>query len=225
MKVLVVEDEHRIANTLQKGLQQEKHVVDVAYDGQAGLDLALSEDYDVLILDVMLPKMSGLELCKELRRQHIHTPTLLLTARSQIQDRVAGLDQGADDYLTKPFSFEELLARVRALGRRRPQTFTEEVLKAGDVTLNTTTYAVTRANQELHLSSQEFKLLEYLLRHPNQIISKQQIISHVWDYDSNVLPNTVEVYVRNLRQKLESPFPHLPTVIETVRGFGYKLKK
>lgn len=225
MRILVVEDEHRIANTLQKGLQQEKHVVDVAYDGQTGLDLATSEEYDVLVLDVMLPKLSGLELCAELRRQHIHTPTLLLTAKSQIQDRVTGLDKGADDYLTKPFSFEELLARVRALGRRRSQPFTDDTLLAAELALNVKTYVVTRNHQEVHLSSQEFKLLEYFLRHPNQIISKQQIINHVWDYDSNVLPNTVEVYVRNLRQKIETPFPKLPAVIETVRGFGYKLKK
>lgn len=222
MRLLLVEDEHRIATTIKKGLEQEKYAVDVAFTGTDGYDLASSEEYDLLILDLMLPKMDGLEICKKLRAQHIHTPILMLTARSQILDKIAGLDTGADDYLTKPFSFEELLARIRAL-LRRPKVTIQTILKVGDLTLDTTTFAVKRNGTVITLSSKEFALLEYLLRHPNMTLTKQQIIDHVWNYDSDVLPNTVEVYIKNVRAKVDIPFPDSTPLIQTIRGFGYKI--
>lgn len=222
MRVLIVEDEHRIANTIKKGLEQERFAVDVAYDGNDGYDLAFTEDYDVLILDLMLPGMDGLSICKKLRAKNIHTPILILTAKGQTQEKVTGLDAGADDYLTKPFSFEELLARIRALSRRPKKTL-HTVLSVGTLTLDTKAYTVSRNNKEISLSSKEFALLEYLLRHPNTIVTKAQIINHVWDYDADILPNTVEVYIKNLRNKIDAPFKDEEPLIQTVRGFGYKI--
>lgn len=224
MRILVVEDEHKIANSLKKGLEQETYAVDVAYTGDDGLDLALTEEYDLLLLDILLPGIDGLTICRKIRENHIHTPVIMLTAKGQIADKVNGLDAGADDYLTKPFAFEELLARIRALVRR-PASTLGTILKYADLGLNTTTYAVTRGNQPLSLSNKEYALLEYLLRHPDQILTKAQIISHVWDYDANVLPNTVEVYIGYLRGKVDKPFPKNPALIQTIRGFGYKLSK
>lgn len=221
MRILVVEDEHRIANTLKKGLEQERYAVDVAYDGTDGFDLVSTEDYDLIILDLMLPGMDGLVFCQELRKKNIHTPILILTAKGQIQDKVDGLDRGADDYLTKPFSFEELLARVRALSRR-PKNSIETVLVVNDLELDPKQYLVKRSHKPIQLSSKEFSLLEYLMRNPHKILTKEQIISHVWDYDYDILPNTVEVYIRNLRQKIDLPFKNKKPLIHTVRGFGYK---
>lgn len=222
MKILVVEDEHTIANSIKKGLEQETYAVDLAYTGTDGYDLATTEEYDCIVLDLMLPGMDGLTFCKELRSKHIHTPILILTARGQTQDKVVGLDSGADDYLTKPFSFEELLARIRALSRR-PKTLISELLKVGDLQMNTKTFEIKRANKPILLSSKEFALLEYLMRHPNQILTKEQIITHVWDYDANILPNTVEVYMRNLRNKIDHPFRDKKPLLQTLRGFGYKI--
>lgn len=196
----MVEDEHRVATAIKKGLEMEKYAVDLAFDGPTGFDLASTEDYDLIILDLMLPGMDGLEICRKLRGQKIHTPVLILTAKSQTDDKVTGLDAGADDYLTKPFSFEELLARIRAL-IRRPKQIIENPFDL----------------EKYHLSRKEFSLLEYLLRNPNKILSKDQIMAHVWDYDADILPNTVEVYIKKLRNKV-GDFP-----IETVRGFGYRL--
>ena len=224
MRILLVEDEHRIANTIKRGLEQEKYAVDVAYDGDTGLDLAFGEDYDLLILDRMLPGMDGLEICRQLREKNIHTPILLLTAKSQIQDKVEGLDSGADDYLTKPFSFEELLARIRAL-IRRPKKTLDVVLKIADLSLNTKTYQVIRDEKNIQLSTKEFSMLEYLMRHAQTTVTKEQIIQHVWDYDADILPNTVEVNIKNLRKKIDQPFPDHPPLIQTVRGFGYKIGK
>lgn len=224
MRILIVEDEHRIANSIKKGLQQEKYAVDLAYSGTDGFDLASTEDYDLILLDLMLPGMDGLEICTELRRKQIHTPILILTAKGQIDDKIRGLDSGADDYLTKPFSFEELLARIRAL-TRRPLNSLDNILTIGDLTLNIQTFEVKRQNISITLSNKEFSLLEYLMRHPHQIIKKEQIIDHVWDYESNILPNTVEVYIKKLRQKLDQPFPKQEHLIYTVRGFGYKIGK
>ncbi len=224
MRILVVEDEHRIANTIKKGLEQERYAVDVAYSGNEGYDLASSEEYDVLLLDVMLPGMDGLTICKALRGKKIHTPILMLTAKGQIEDRVAGLDIGADDYLTKPFAFEELLARVRAL-TRRPRSALSATLSLDDLSLDTKQYTVKRAGSFIQLSSKEFSLLEYLLRHQNNVLTKEQIINHVWNYDSDILPNTVEVYIRNLRNKIEKPFADKKKLISTIRGFGYKIGK
>ncbi|MEI6690583.1 MAG: response regulator transcription factor [bacterium] len=222
MRVLIVEDEHGIAQSIRKGLLQEKYIVDVAYDGMTGYDLASDNGYDVIILDLMLPKMDGASVCKKLRNDSIHTPILILTAKGSLHDKVEGLDIGADDYLTKPFAFEELLARIRALSRR-PQQVEKNILIVDDLLLSTTTYEVKRGNSIVHLSSREYSLLEYLMRNHDQVISKNQIIEHVWNYDSDILPNTIEVYIKNLRKKIDMPFPTLSPLIQTVRGFGYKI--
>jgi len=215
MRILIVEDEHRIANTIKKGLEQERFAVDVAYDGEEGLDFALSEDYDVLVLDLMLPKRDGLEICKKVREEGNHTPILILTAKGQIQDKVEGLNSGADDYLTKPFSFDELLARIRAL-TRRPKESLQTTLSTKNITLDAKTFETKVKGKNVGLTSKEFALLEYLMRNKNKVTKKDEIINHVWDYDANILPNTVEVYIRNLRKK--------GIDIETIRGFGYKIQ-
>ncbi|OGG16943.1 DNA-binding response regulator [Candidatus Gottesmanbacteria bacterium RIFCSPHIGHO2_02_FULL_39_11] len=222
MRILVIEDEHRIAATIKKGLEQEKYTVDLCFNGTDGLDLALTEDYDVIVLDRMLPEMDGLEICIALRKKSIHTPILMLTARGQTQDKVEGLDAGADDYLTKPFSFEELLARFRALSRR-PKNSIETILTVRDLTMDPKKFIIKRGDVSIHLSGKEFALLEYLLRNKETILSKDQIVSHVWNYDSDILPNTVEVYIRNLRNKIDNPFKNSKPIIHTVRGFGYKI--
>lgn len=222
MRVLVVEDSHKIAGSIKKGLEQELFAVDLAYDGQEGLDLASSEDYDVIVLDILLPLLDGIQVCTQLRSQNIHTPILMLTAKGQLNDKVTGLDAGADDYLTKPFAFEELLARIRALARR-PKETTHTVLKVSDLSLDTITHQVCRGTKQISLSAKEYALLEYLLRHPQQTLSKDQIIAHVWDYDADILPNTVEVYIGYLRNKIDKPFPKNAALIQTIRGFGYKV--
>ncbi|MFC1649788.1 response regulator transcription factor [Patescibacteria group bacterium] len=223
MRVLVVEDEHKIANSIKKGLEQETYATDVAYDGESGYDLAATEDYDVIILDLMLPKMDGLTVCKKLREEeNVHTPILILTARGEIEDRVHGLNSGADDYLPKPFAFTELLARVKALSRRPKQTL-ETTLEIDDLKVNTLSYEVSRDCLSIDLSKTEYALLEYMIRHPGQILTKDQIISHVWDYDADILPNTVEVYIGYLRNKIDKPFPKSKQLIQTARGFGYKI--
>lgn len=222
MRILVIEDEHKIANSIKKGLEQETFAVDLAFVGTEGYDLASTEDYDLIILDVLLPGMNGLEICSKLRKKQIHTPILMLTAKGQINDKVEGLNAGADDYLTKPFAFEELLARIKAL-TRRPRKTVGTVYNIEDLFLDTITFEVTRSGKPIKLSSKEFSLLEYLMRHPNSIITKEQIISHVWDYDAEILPNTVEVYVGYLRNKIDKPFADKKQLISTVRGFGYKV--
>ena len=222
MRILVVEDEHKIANAIKRGLEQETYAVDLAYDAEEGVSMATSEDYDVVILDRMLPGMiEGVDIVKEMRRSQIHTPVLLLTAKDQIKDRVEGLNAGADDYLVKPFAFEELLARTRAL-LRRPQDNLGSVLTCDDLTLDTVNYEVKRAGRVVALSHKEFALLEYMMRNQNQTLTKNNIISHVWDYDADVLPNTVEVYIGYLRNKVDKPFKS-QNLIHTMRGFGYKL--
>lgn len=217
MRILVVEDEHRIASAIKRGLEQENFAVDLAHDGEHGLDMAVSEEYDLIVLDLMLPKLDGIELCQRLRQEEIHTPILMLTAKSSLQDKVTGLDQGADDYLTKPFAFEELLARIRALLRRPPQHL-QEPLTYKNLTLDTSKLTASYQNKPLNLSKKEFAILEYLLRHLGKVVTKQELIAHVWNYDADVLENTVEVNIRNLRKKLGQPDP-----IRTVRGFGYQL--
>lgn len=222
MRILVVEDEHKIANSIKKGLEQELYVVDVAFSGDDGYDLAISEEFDLIILDLLLPEMDGVEICSHLREKQIHTPVLMLTAKGQVEDKVKGLNAGADDYLTKPFAFEELLARIKAL-TRRPKDVIGSTLCFEDLTLNTLTYEVKRGSKKIQLSSKEYALLEYFLRHPNQVITKEQIINHVWSYDADVLPNTVEVYIGYLRNKIDRIFPEKEPIIQTIRGFGYKL--
>ena len=222
MKILIVEDEHKIANVLKQGLEQEHYVVDTAYDGNEGYDLASSESYDLLILDRLLPGIDGLTICKKLREKGDHTPILILTAKNQTADKVEGLDSGADDYLSKPFAFEELLARIRALFRRPKKTQSSN-LEVNDLKLDVKNYEVTRNGKQISLSSKEFALLEYLMRHKNKILTKQQIINHVWNYDTDILPNTLEVFIGYLRNKIERPFKNKKSLIQTVRGFGYKM--
>lgn len=222
MKLLVVEDEHKIANALRDGLTQESFAVDVVYDGRDGLAAATAEDYDLLILDVMLPGMSGLAICQQLRDEANHVPILMLTAKDQTRDIVNGLNAGADDYLVKPFSFEELLARLRAL-LRRPHDSLGDNLSAVDLTLDTISKRVTRGTTGIPLSSKEYALLEYLLRNKGKVLSKQNIIHHVWNFDADILPNNVEVFIAYLRAKIEKPFRGEPAIIRTVRGFGYTI--
>ncbi|NCO89149.1 response regulator transcription factor, partial [Candidatus Roizmanbacteria bacterium] len=217
MKILVVEDEKRIADSIKKGLEQEKYIVDVAYSGNDGYDLASTEKYDLIILDIMLPEISGIEICQSLRKENNSTPILMLTAKGQIHEKVEGLNSGADDYLTKPFSFDELLARIKALTRRKGEMI-NVVLSLSDLTLNTETYEVKRGKTPIMLSNKEYMLLEYLLRHPNQILTKDKIITQVWDYESEILPNTVEAHIKKLRDKIDVPFKNQLPLIKTVRG-------
>lgn len=221
MKILVVEDEHRIAQAIKEGLEQESYAVDVCYDGDEGYQSAAGDDYDIILLDVMMPGMTGVEVARKLRGEGIHTPILMLTAKDQERDIVNGLDSGADDYLPKPFSFEVLLARIRAL-LRRPQDSLTEILEAEDLTLNTTTHEVKRAGQAINVSTKEYAILEYLMRNRGKVLSKHNIMSHVWDFDADILPNNVEVFITYLRAKVDKPFPG-PGLIQTVRGFGYKI--
>ena len=222
MRVLIVEDEHKIARALKKALEQETYAVDVAFDGDEGHAMATTEPYDIAIIDRMLPgEYDGIAIVKAMREAKVHTPVLFLSALGSITERTIGLDAGADDYLVKPFALEELLARVRAL-LRRPTEQQATILSVGDLTLNTVTYSVERAGKPIRLTSKEFALLEYLLRNPGRPISKEVIISHVWDYDADILPNTVEVYIKYLRNKIDAPFKS--PLIQTVRGFGYKLE-
>lgn len=222
MRILVIEDEHKIANALKRGLSQEKFAVDVEYDADTGLGAALGESYDLMIIDRMLPgSIEGLDICRKVREKGIHTPILLLTAKDQIHDKVEGLNAGADDYLVKPFSFEELLARIRAL-LRRPQENTGNILKVKDLALDSLNYTVSRGGKPITLSAKEFALLEYMMRNAGRILPKENIIAHVWDFDADILPNTVEVYIGYLRNKIDKPFAG-PPLIHTLRGFGYRL--
>ncbi|MCD8485001.1 response regulator transcription factor [Candidatus Woesebacteria bacterium] len=222
MRILLIEDEHKLANAIKRALELQKYAVDVAYEGEDGLILAIGEEaYDLIISDIMLPGIDGIELCQKIRQEGIHTPVLMLTAKGQIQDKVAGLDGGADDYMVKPFSFDELFARVRAL-IRRPKGERDPVLSIGDLYLDPISFKVTRAGEPIELSTREFALVEYLMRNPNKVHSKEQLIAHVWDYDANVLPGTVEVHIKNIRDKLDTPFPN--KLIHTVRGFGYEMR-
>jgi len=222
MRILIIEDEHKIAQALKKALVQENYAVDVSYDGDDGYAMATTEPYDLAIIDRMIPgKYDGLAIVKEMRKEKIHTPVIILTAKGTISDRTTGLDAGADDYLVKPFALEELLARVRAL-LRRPVEVLQTILTAGDLSLDTVTYVVKRAGKEISLTSKEFALLEYLLRNQGKPSNKETIISHVWDYNADILPNTVEVYMKYLRQKIDDPFD--TPLLHTARGFGYKIE-
>lgn len=224
MKVLIVEDEHKIANSLKIGLEQESIIADLAFDGEVGLDLATNNEYDVIILDLMLPLIDGQTLCRQLRSQKNHAPILILTAKNSLEDKVSLFETGADDYLVKPFAFEELLARLRALSRRRLKKVNLK-LEYADLILNPENFTVTRNQIPIKLSKKEFALLEYFLRHSEKVLSKTQIINYIWDYDADVLENTVEVYIRHLRQKIDLSFKKLPPLFHTVRGFGYQLIK
>lgn len=220
MKILIVEDEKKIAQAVAKGLSKFGMSVDLAFDGEEGLDLASSGDYSVIILDVMLPLLDGIEVCKRLRAMGVKTPVLMLTARAEIDDRVLGLDVGADDYLVKPFSFSELVARIKAL-MRRPMVFSENVKKYKDLVVDINTSKVTRAGDVVKLSKKEYQILSLLVSSPGRVFSKDEIISSVWEFTSETLPSTIEVHIRSLRKKIDEPYPE--KLIHTVWGFGYKL--
>ena len=221
MRILIVEDERKIARALGRALKNEKYAVDISHDGTDAYAMARMIDYDLLILDRMIPgDYDGLSLTKKLREEGKKVPILLLTALGEIQDKTEGLDSGADDYLTKPFALDELLARVRAL-LRRPQTQAETILKIADLSLDLNTHEVFRNNQKIELTNKEFSLLEYLVRNAGRPVSKEQIIDHVWNYDSDILPNNIEVYISYLREKVDKPFEK--KLIKTVRGIGYKI--
>lgn len=222
MRILVVEDERIIANTIKEGLEQDGYAVDVAYDGEDGYNTASADEYDVIISDVMMPEMDGFTMVKKLREDGNKTPILMLTAKSQEADVVKGLDTGADDYLAKPFAFNVLSARVRAL-LRRPHDSVGETLHYADITLDPAGKMVKRAGKAVQLSAKEFAILEYFMRNPERILSKNNILTHVWDFDSDVLPNNVESFIKLLRNKIDRPFK--TPLIQTVRGFGYKLSE
>ena len=222
MRLLVVEDEKRIAQALRAGLEDEGYAVDVEHDGEDGLNAALAFEYDAILLDVMLPSLDGFDVCRRLRAESRHTPVIMLTARDREQDIVNGLDSGADDYLPKPFAFEVLLARVRALLRRPSESLSDELV-VGDLTIETKDKKVTRGKKSIKLSVKEYAILEYMARNARKTVSKEQIIGHVWDFDADVLPNTVEVFVTFLRNKIDKPFKK--PLIHTVRGFGYVLSE
>lgn len=223
MRVLFVEDEEKIAKAVKRGLELKGYAVDVVGDSDTGLSYAIDPDYDIIILDRMLPgSIDGLEVAKKAREEGQKAPILILTARGSIDDRVEGLNSGADDYLIKPFSFSELVARMQAL-LRRPPIVNGTVLSYEDLSLDPSKFEVKRGGDNIKLSNKEFSLLEYFMRHSEQILTKDMIINHVWNEDAIVMPNTVEVYIGYLRAKVDRPFPDLPPLINTVRGFGYKL--
>jgi len=222
VRVLLIEDDVTISRLLKEGLEDESYAVDVAHDGNEGYRTAVADEYDVIILDIMLPGMNGYEVCRALRNDGNKTPILMLTARDAERDIVEGLDTGADDYLAKPFSFDVLLARIRAL-LRRPNEKLEEILQVGDLKLDPSLKKVTRASQEINLTAKEYGVLEYLMRNKGKVLSKEQIISHVWDFDADVLPNNVELFIMFLRRKIDKPFKS--KLIHTVSGFGYKLEE
>ncbi len=221
MKILVVEDEKKVASFLKKGLEQEYYTVDVANDGKAGLDLSLTEEYDLMILDIMLPLMDGIALLKEIRNAKIETPVLLLTAKGATEDKVEGLDSGADDYLPKPFAFEELLARVRALIRRKDKV-KNLLLKADDLTLDTQTHKVKRGDSEISLTPKEYSILEYLLRNKNHVISRMKLTEHVYEYQFDPDTNVIDVYINKLRNKIDKYSSQ--QLLHTIRGIGYMIK-
>jgi heavy metal response regulator len=220
MRILLVEDEPQIADFIARGLSESGYSVDTARDGEEAVQWPSVADFDVIILDVMLPIVDGLEVCRTLRSQGIRTPILMLTARDAVEDRVLGLDSGADDYLVKPFAFAELLARVRALIRREP-VLISNILQVGDLVMDTVTRQVTRSGHDIELTAKEFSLLEYLMRHPNQVLSRTVIAEHIWNYDFANATNVIDVHVKNLRKKIDEG--NETRLIHTVRGAGYRI--
>lgn len=220
MRLLVVEDEKKVASFVKKGLEEEGYAVDVSYNGEEGGRLAETNHYDLIILDIMLPQKSGLSILKELREKGLNTPILLLTARGTVEDKVAGLNAGADDYLAKPFMFSELLARVRSLLRRGGEK--APVLKFADLTMDPVTRKVTRSGLDIVLTGKEYSLLEYFMRRPNQVLTRTIIWEHVWESDFNTATNVIDVYVKYLRNKIDKDFEK--KLIHTVWGVGYILK-
>ncbi len=221
MRILLIEDNRRLSDSLRLTLQDDGYVVDVAYDGLEGEELATMTSYDVVILDIMLPEKDGLAVCRALRSKHVNVPILMLTARDALQDRVTGLDSGADDYLVKPFEVDELRARIRAL-LRRESTDKSSQLSVADLVLDPATHAVRRGERDIELTAKEFALLEYLVRHPNRLITREMAQEHLWSYDHLIASNVVDVYIRRLRRKIDDPCP--VKLIETVRGVGYRVR-
>jgi len=217
-----VEDERRLAQVIRKVLEEEGHTTDVAYDGEDGLAMAMDGSHDVIVLDILLPGMDGLEVCRALRANRVDTPVLLLTALDAVEDRVRGLDAGADDYLPKPFAFQELLARLRALGRRRVQAREPDQIQVGDLVLDLRRRRAQRAGKAIELSPKEFALLEFLMRNEGRVVTRTQILDHVWGYDYSPDSNLVDVYVTYLRRKVDRG--HDRNLIRTVRGAGYALE-
>lgn len=222
MRILIVEDEKKVASFIKKGLEEESYAVDLAYDGEEGLFLAENNDYDLIVLDVMLPKKSGIEVISALRGKRVDIPALMLTAKDSVNDRVAGLDAGCDDYLTKPFAFDELLARIRALLRRGTKEKSAQ-LKVADLVIDLTTHAVTRSGKDIDLTSKEYALLEYFVRNKGRILTRTNISEHVWDYNFDSFTNVIDVYINYLRNKVDKDFEQ--KLIHTVRGVGYTLKE
>lgn len=221
MRILVVEDEKKVASFIKRGLEEEGYAVDVAYDGEAGLGMALDGVHDLIILDIQIPRMDGLRVLQELRRESVSKPVLLLTVRATIEDKVLGLDAGADDYLTKPFAFQELVARVRALLRRRAEA-EPVILRVADLSLDPAKHAVFRGDEKIDLTPREFALLDYFMRNPGRVLTRTMIAQHVWDYDFDTMTNIIDVYVNYLRKKIDAG--KVPKLIHTVRGVGYMLK-
>ncbi|GMU95449.1 MULTISPECIES: response regulator transcription factor [Ignavibacterium] len=221
MRILVVEDEKKVASFIKKGLEEEYYSVDVAFDGKEGLNLALSEEYDLIILDLMLPFKDGLSILKEIREQKILTPVIILTARDTIQDKVTGLDTGADDYLAKPFSFEELLARIRAILRRN-SVEKNNIIRAGDLILDTQAHKVFRNNVEIQLTPKEYAILEYLMRNKNRVISRTKLSEHIYEFHFDPGTNVIDVYINKLRNKIDKGYEK--QMIRTIRGVGYLIK-
>ncbi|MCH6580535.1 MAG: response regulator transcription factor [Nitrospinae bacterium] len=221
MRLLIVEDEKKVAGFIKKGMEEETYAVDVAYDGEEGFHLAELNQYDMIILDLMLPKMDGLEVLTRLRDKKVNTPILLLTAKDAVEDKVAGLNKGADDYLTKPFAFSELLARVRSL-LRRGQAETKTELKVGDLNLDLVSHKVKRNSEEIELTGKEYSLLEYFMRNEGKVLTRTMIAEHVWDYNFDTFTNVIDVYVNHLRKKIDKKYPS--KLLHTLRGIGYVMK-
>ncbi len=222
MRILVVEDEKKVSNFIKKGLEEEHYSVDTAYDGEDGLYMAEVNEYDLIVLDLMIPKLDGLEVLKRIRAGRNNVPVMVLTAKGGVEDIVKGLDTGCDDYLTKPFEFREFLARIRAL-LRREKLDKEPVLKVADLTLSLVTHKVTRKGKEIELTSKEYALLEYFLRNTDKVLTRTMISEHVWDCHFDSLTNVVDVYVNYLRKKIDKDFE--PKLIQTIRGVGYIMKR
>ena len=221
MRVLVIEDETKVGSFIKRALEEESYAVDLCEDGTQGLDLALSGSYDVIVIDLMLPNLPGLEILKRIRREKIHAPVLILTAQSKVDQKVKGLDAGADDYLTKPFAIDELLARVRVL-LRRGTADAPGVLQVEDLMLNPATREVTRGGQRIELTVKEYALLEYFMRHTGRVLTRPMISEHVWNQDFDTFTNVIDVYVNYLRNKIDRG--RTPKLIHTIRGSGYMLK-
>jgi len=222
MRILIVEDEKKVAGFIKKGLEEETYAVDVAYDGEEGQGLAELNHYDLIILDLMLPKIKGLDVLTHLRGKKINTPIILLTAKDSVEDKVTGLNKGADDYLTKPFAFSELLARVRSL-LRRGQSDTKTVLQVGDLTLDLVSHKVKRAGEEIELTGKEYSLLEYFMRNAGKVLTRTMIAEHVWDYNFDTFTNVIDVYVNHLRKKIDKQYDH--KLLHTLRGVGYVMRE